>query len=402
MRILIAISAAALLLALPVAGRELADDRAADAAATDGTAGDLVSAVAARAVGSTLGGRPRIDVQPRSTADWGFGSAVRPTFGVAAAPQAWLFIAHRVAGRWQVALEGEAEFGRLSAEAPILAPDERRVLGAHAGDAGSTGTGGQGGGGATAYGDRRTGIGLPFAVGTSWQLASGPHPMGARGPRSAIDLTGGDGVVRAAAGGIAYTMCGGRGWIRILHARGFATDYYHLRGNINVAGVPVQTGDFLGHIGDDVSCGGYSTGPHVHFSLMRFGMHVELDRYSLGRWVVSAGPTARTGTLRHGSVVVGVGDLVFNYGPQALNQGVVDTAGRGALPLRSGPGNRYRPVRWVRDGATVNVVCSVRGVRHWGRSAYGTTLWNRLSDGTYVSDAFLATGTSGPVRGYCP
>jgi LasA protease len=399
MRILIAISAAALLLTLPVAGRELADHRVAG----DRPAGaDLISAVTARAVGSALGGQPRIEVQPRSTGDWGFGSAVRPTFGVAAAPQARLFIAHRLAGRWQVALEGETEFARLSAEAPILAADERRVLGARADDADSTGTGGQGGGGATAYGDRRTGIGLPFAVGTSWQLASGPHPMGVRGPRSAIDLTGGDGVVRAAADGIAYTMCGGRGWIRILHARGFATDYYHLRGNINVAGVPVRTGDFLGHIGNDVSCGGYSTGAHVHFSLMRFGVHVELDRYSLGRWVVSAGPTARTGTLRHGSVVVGVGDPVFNFGPQALNQGVVDTGGRGALPLRSGPGNRYKLVGQVRDGATVNVVCSVRGARHWGRSAYGTTLWNRLADGSYVSDAFLATGTSGPVRGYCP
>jgi len=37
-----------------------------------------------------------------------------------------------------------------------------------------------------------------------------------------------------------------------------------------------------------------------------------------------------------------------------------------------------------------------------GRNGYTTTLWNRLSDGSWVSDAYLWTGTGNPVNGLCP
>jgi LasA protease len=393
MRIPIAIAAAALLILAPVARHELSTT---PAVAQDS---GLPAAVSARAADRVAGpGGTRVDVEARSTADWGFGSVVQATLGVAVAPRAWLFIAHRAAGQWRVALEGEADFARLGAEAPILGTAERAILGAPARE-----TGGQGGGGTTTqYGDLRTGIGLPYAVGQTWQLGGGPHPMAVEGARSSLDLTGGDGIVRAAADGIAYTMCGGRGWIRVLHARGFATDYYHLEDNIDVSGVALTAGAYLGRIGSSVPCGGYSTGPHVHFSLLRGGEYVPLNGYSLGGWVITEGAAPRSGTLRHGSQVVGIGDYVLNYGPQALDAGVVDTAGVGYLPRRSGPGDGYRQVGQVTDGAVLSVVCSVRGSLHRGRSAYGTSIWNRLSDGSYVSDAFLATGTSGPVRGYCP
>jgi LasA protease len=393
MRIPIAIAAAALLILAPVARHEFTDEPASVEAGDSG----LRTAVVARAPdGSTT--TTRVDVEARSTAEWGFGSVVQATLGTAVTPRAWLFIAHRAAGGWQVALEGDADFARLGAESPILDEAERAVLGAPAAQ-----TGGQGAGGTpNQYGDMRTGIGLPYAVGQVWQLGGGPHPMASEGARSSLDFTGGDGIVRAAADGIAYTMCGGRGWIRVLHARGYATDYYHLENNINVAGVPVRTGDYLGRIGNAVPCGGYSTGAHVHFSLLFGGQYVALDGYSLGGWVISQGAVPRTGALRHGSRIAGVGDFVHNYGPQALDAGVVDTAGIGYLPQRAGPGDGYRQVGQALDGAVLTVVCSVRGSQHRGRSAFGTSLWNRLSDGSYVSDAFLATGTSGPVRGYCP
>jgi LasA protease len=29
-------------------------------------------------------------------------------------------------------------------------------------------------------------------------------------------------------------------------------------------------------------------------------------------------------------------------------------------------------------------------------------MWNKLSDGTWISDAFLWTGRSDPVNGWCP
>jgi LasA protease len=416
MRIPVAISAAVLLVVLPVARHEpTVDPVTADSGAADsGVVGDLAAAVAARIAAPA--GAARVEVERRSTADWGFGSTVLPTLGDAHAyPKGWLFIAHREAGQWRVALEGEPAFAAFGAVAPILAAAERRILaaGPATGDAGTgdAGTGrlgtaragGRGGGGATAYGDRRTAIGLPFAQGQAWTLGSGPHSMSEDGPRSSLDLSGGDGQVRAASDGIAYTMCGGHGWIRILHARGYATDYYHLYDNIDVHGQLVRAGDFLGTVGNDVSCGGYSSGAHVHFSLLFGGEYVDIDRYSFGQWVVTAGVSPREGILRHGSRVIEVGDDVYNYGPQALDEGVVDTGGLGFVPRRSGPGDQYPLIDQIADGATVSVACSVRGTARWGRSAaYGTTLWNRLVGGGYVSDAYLTTGTSGPVRGYCP
>ncbi|HET9517867.1 MAG TPA: peptidoglycan DD-metalloendopeptidase family protein [Actinoplanes sp.] len=422
MRIPVAVAAALLLLTAPTPGSE---PTAAESPAPTAGGDALVAAVTARALdpagpttaaGTPSGRRLRVDVQPRSTADWGIGAAVLPSFGLPDAyPRAWIFIAQRVAGRWRVALEGEPAFRELGAAAPILSAAERRILSvagtaaagteaARAGtDSAGTEAGGQGGGGTTTrYGDRRTVIGLPYAEGQSWKLAAGPHSMSSSGPRSSLDLTGGDGIVRAAADGVAYTLCGGRGWIRILHARGFATDYYHLRGNIDVSGRRVTAGTFLGRIGNDVSCGGWSSGAHVHFALLRGGQYLPLDGYAVGGWTVHTGRSPRTGTLRRGSRVARVGGYLRNYGPQALNQGVVDAAGRRAVPLRSGPSHRSRIIDWLPDGATVSVRCSVRGQAQRGRSPYGTNLWNRLVSGGYVGDAFLATGTSGPVRGYCP
>jgi LasA protease len=112
--------------------------------------------------------------------------------------------------------------------------------------------------------------------------------------------------------------------------------------------------------------------------------------------------TSLDGTLRHGAQVAVVGDEVVNYGPLGLDQGVVDAPGRAFVERRSAPGDLSPVLGQVAAGETVTVACSVRGNGHVGRSALSTTLWDRLADGSYVSDAFLATGTSGPVRGYCP
>jgi LasA protease len=425
MRIPIAISATVLLGVVPIVAGAVGPATAADpvavavtrpaapptpAPAPTPSATTLIAAVAARAAQAS-GATPHIEVEPRSTADWGFGSAVVDAPAAEGAyPDAWLFVARREGPTWRVALEGEPAFAELAAQAPILTANERRVLGGGDPDAAPAAAanragGGTGGGflteGGTAYGDRRTAMGLPFTVGQAWRFTSGPHPMS--GPvLSSIDLSGGDGVVRAPAPGIAYTMCGGRGWVRIIHARGYSTDYYHLVNNIHVTGQVVQAGAYLGHIGNDVSCGGHSTGAHVHFALRRNGQYEPITRYAFGGWTVVGGASARVGVMVHGSTVAQIGDEITNYGPLALNQGVVDTDGGHNLNRRSGPGDTYRIVGQAPDGTTLNVACSVRGTGHAGRSAYTTTLWDKLVDGSYVSDAFVATGTSGPVRGYCP
>jgi len=83
-----------------------------------------------------------------------------------------------------------------------------------------------------------------------------------------------------------------------------------------------------------------------------------------------------------------------------LTQGIVDAYGGGTVNKRSGPGTGYALVGSVSDGATVSVSCWANGPTHTGR--WGTTsLWDRLSDGTWISDAYAWTGLSGPVNGWC-
>ncbi|MEJ3743816.1 peptidoglycan DD-metalloendopeptidase family protein [Actinomycetes bacterium KLBMP 9797] len=349
---------------------------------------DLGAAVRARAGSDT-----QVTVAPRSTGEWGFGTVVRPS-AADAYPEGWLFVARRVNGRWQIALEGEPRFAALSAEAAILSTPERAILAAPerpaVDDRAEGGT------------DRRTGMRLPFAVGQTWRYTGGPHRMGTSA-RSSVDLAGGDGRVLAARGGVAYTMCrSGRGWVRVVHDRGFATDYYHLERNISGDGTPVAEGAFLGKIGNDVSCGGRSTGKHVHFSLRRDGRYVDIDRYQFGKWVIMAGSKLYHGAARHGSRVVGVGGSLYNYGPLGFTQGVVDTDGGTKLNRRAGPGISYPTVGQVPDGETVTIACSARGTRHTGRYGYTSDLWNKLTDGSWVSDVYVWTGTAEPVNGLCP
>ncbi|HEX8627930.1 MAG TPA: peptidoglycan DD-metalloendopeptidase family protein [Catenuloplanes sp.] len=353
----------------------------------------------------------------RRTAQWGFGSVVRPAPRTAGAyPQGWLYVARRDgAGGWQVALEGEPAFAALSRQAPILAAPERRLLGA---DPVSIDTGGTAGGAAGAVPgasgrpvafsrtpppaiDRRTGMRLPYTVGQRWRYTGGPHPMSGAA-RSSIDLAGGDGRVLAARGGLAYTMCpGGKGWIRVIHDRGFATDYYHLAGNIRASGKRVNDGTFLGMIGNDVSCGGASTGRHVHFSLLRNGGYVPISGYAFGKWVIMASAGQYDGTAMHGSYRAVIDTNLHNYGRLGFTQGVVDTDGARLLNRRAGPGSSHRLLGTVPDGATVTVACSRRGTTHTGRYGYTTNLWNRLTDRSWISDAYLSTGTPNPVNGYC-
>ncbi|GAA4688900.1 peptidoglycan DD-metalloendopeptidase family protein [Phytohabitans rumicis] len=342
---------------------------------------DLEAAVKAK-----IGTGAQVTIAPRTTGEWGFGAVVRPAPAAEHAyPDGWLFVARRTATRWKVALEGEAAFARLSAAASILSPDERRVLGNRT----------------ESDGDRRTGMRLPYGLGQTWRYTGGPHPMGGT-VRSSIDLAGGDGKVLAARGGLAYTMCkSGKGWVRVVHDRGYATDYYHLEGNIKVDGRAVAEGAFLGNIGNDVSCGGRSTGKHVHLSLRRNGVYAPIDGYAFGKWVIVATGKAYSGLARHGSKQVGVGGGLFNYGPLGLAQGIVDTDGGSTLNRRTGPGTTFPIAGKLADGDTVTIACSARGTRHTGRGGYTSDLWNKLTDGSWISDVYVWTGTGEPVNGLC-
>lgn len=179
--------------------------------------------------------RARVTIIRRGD-DWAFGTGVVTAPAERYAyPSGWLFLARRDGDGWQVGYEGERRFSELAGAAPVVSRGERELF------TGRTEV------------DRRTGMRLPFAVGQTWSYTGGPHQMGGS-VLSSIDLAGGDLKVLAARGGRAYTMC--KGWIRVLHDGGYATDYYHLWNQVKVDGTPVSEGAFLGDAGTDVTCGG--------------------------------------------------------------------------------------------------------------------------------------------------
>ncbi|MET8119479.1 peptidoglycan DD-metalloendopeptidase family protein [Micromonospora sp. NPDC005189] len=378
-------AAAALLMVTSLIG-------AAPSAAAAAVTPALTAAVTAKLLGSaelsTADARPdtRITVS-RTSGRWAFGTAVAlAPRQEDAHPTGSIFIARSEPAGWRIAFDGEAAFGELAAESPLMTGQEKSVLTTTPAPM-------------YAGGDYRTGMALPFGVGQTWTLTSGPHGWGGtESPYSSVDLAGGDQVVRATRAGTAYTMC--QGWIRVIHDRGYSTDYYHLWNSISVNGAGVGQGAVLGNTGTDVTCGGAAYGRHVHFGLRQNSAYVPIAGHDIGKWVLANGGAAYQGGARHGSAYAGVGGGLYNYGALGFNQGVVDANGGGVLTRRAGPGTGYGSLGSVADGATVTISCSANGTAHTGR--YGTTaLWNRLSDGSWVSDAYLSTGVNGPINGWC-
>ncbi|MEU2613719.1 peptidase M23 [Micromonospora sp. NPDC007271] len=372
---------------------------AAASAASPPSAGGVTAAVTARlldqaAHGADAGLRSaraddtRVTVTRRDGQAWAFGTAVIVApHEEGAYPAGWVFVAHRERAGWRVAFDGEAGFAALAQDAPatVVSATERQVFTAPSP--------------MYAGGDYRTGMRLPYAVGQSWYLTGGPHGWaGSDTPWSSIDLAGGDQRVLAARGGTAYTMC--RGWIRVIHDRGYATDYYHLWNSISVNGAGVGEGAYLGDTGTDVTCGGAASGRHVHFGLRQNNAYVPIAGHNFGKWVVMGGSGTYQGYALHGSTQVNVGGALYNYGALGLNQAIIDANGGGTVNRRTGPGTGYGIAGSVADGATVTVACSANGTTHSGR--WGTTaLWNKLTDGTWVSDAYTWTGLGGPINGWC-
>lgn len=68
--------------------------------------------------------------------------------------------------------------------------------------------------------------------------------------------------------------------------------------------------------------------------------------------------------------------------------------------VRQGPTTSAPVVRKLAGGAWVQVRCQRRGERVSG--PYGTTdIWDNIGPGQYVSDAYVHTGSDGPVAPRC-
>ncbi|MEU1091081.1 SH3 domain-containing protein [Streptomyces sp. NPDC005576] len=68
--------------------------------------------------------------------------------------------------------------------------------------------------------------------------------------------------------------------------------------------------------------------------------------------------------------------------------------------VRTGPGTNYAPIRLLPYGTMVAVYCQKEGERVSG--PYGSSnLWDCISAGEYVSDAYVHTGSDGWIAGRC-
>lgn len=324
---------------------------------------------------------------------WAFGHAILVAPPVEDAhAQTWLFLARRSGGSWEVAFDGERLFGQLSRTAPVLRPREQRLFISQ-----------QRAGAQRTNGDYRTGMQLPFAVGQSWELYGGPHGFGPaeNHPFSSLDFRGGDQVVRAARGGMAYHPC--NAVIKVFHNNGYRTSYYHLKNEIS-DGQWVAAGDRLGDTSTDTTgrCGGYAPERHVHFTLLdENGAEVAIAYHIIGKWIAIEGDAAYDGYALHGSrrADTGVGDRMHNYGMLGPTEGIVDANDLPDRKTFTSPSGDVEAGS-VNDGETVSVSCSRNGKSRTGR--WGTTaLWNKLSNGEWLSDAYLYTGVDGPVSGWC-
>jgi LasA protease len=160
---------------------------------------------------------------------------------------------------------------------------------------------------------------LPFEVGKSWTLTSGPHAVwGPEGVLGAIDLApptaapgclpsdewvtaSAAGVVTRSENGAVVVDLDGDGY----EQTGWAVFYMHIshEGRVQV-GDWVNTGDHIGH----PSCeGGVSTGTHLHIARKYNGEWIPADGplpFNLGGWIAHEGEAAYYGTLTRGDAVI--------------------------------------------------------------------------------------------------
>ena len=70
------------------------------------------------------------------------------------------------------------------------------------------------------------------------------------------------------------------------------------------------------------------------------------------------------------------------------------------LNVRNGPGTSYSIVRVLPEGAKVPIYCQTPGTSVTG--PYGTSnIWDNISNGQYVADAYVLTGSDGYVADRC-
>jgi hypothetical protein len=323
------------------------------AAAQSSAGSDLTAAVQTAAAATTGTAEPGAIVVSviAETDGWAYGTAGVPATADSDTPTGLIFLAAQQDGSWQIAFRYTSAFSDLLAHVPdgLLAPEVHDSLtGLHA------------------AGDGSAQLSLPWAAGQTWYF-SGPHPDIGSNVWSALDFYKADesGPARAARGGIAYRPC--TNMVLIDHGDGWATGYYHL---VNIAvrnGQAVSRGQVVGTTSQQVGCGGFATGPHVHFWTERNGSVVAIAGQEIGGWTVENGDEPYDGCLVKGSTRKCIDQSQGIYNNDIYNDG---TVGSGAAPH---PAASISPTRgtvntWVNyqlSGFPANAIVEIR----WRRTS---------------------------------
>ncbi|UIJ69654.1 hypothetical protein LW858_31350 (plasmid) [Bacillus cereus] len=137
----------------------------------------------------------------------------------------------------------------------------------------------------------------------------------------------------------------------------------------------------------------------MHFSLLQGNTRIPLQGKELGGWVFFE-TSPYNGYAMHGSTVRYTGNTLYNYGKLIANQGIVDANAGRTVNFRTGPGTNYSLVGALNDGEVVTVSCTANGMTFTGRKG-STNRWNQLTNGYWMSDAYLYTGTNDAIAPFC-
>lgn len=333
-------------------------------------------------------------VEPkRAQRGWVFGGAViRVPDGVSQAPVTALFLAQRHGSTWTVALEGTPEFAAAAAKAPVIDSGERELFTN------------------TVTTNAATGLGLPWKQGQGWAHWGVHGNSGDSYPYNSIDFYGGDGRVLASRAGRMYRFCTSGRWpfIKVVHDNGYTTGYYHLSSTTNKGdGATVAEGEYLGMIDVQLPCGGRANGDHVHWTLWQGNSAVSVVGKTIGGWTWYSGSSAYQGYAeRNGQKVYrNYCCPIVNYGSGTGDPGnptgTVNAGSYDYINVRSGPGLNYSVVGQAYDGDVIEIVCTARGDSVTGPWNNTTDIWDRMPDGSYITDAFVDTGSNEPVAPPC-
>lgn len=139
---------------------------------------------------------------------------------------------------------------------------------------------------------------FPWPSGSVWRSGGAHSNTGSGYPYSSLDFNNGSGGwgsntpwVQASHGGTVtrYSRCN----IRVTHPSGYATSYYHMDNLQYNTGDRISAGDWLGRYANNyytaLCDGGQSTGPHLHWSLLRNGRFISLQDVYISGYRVDVG-----------------------------------------------------------------------------------------------------------------